>query len=136
MLKKESKIMEARWKRAAIGGIVLTICFIIAMSASRTYEPITSNWELVEYTVNGKTTKVIDEAEDNPNSPSFVCKGNNSCVVSVNGKDHEGYMTESAKGKYKITFDDTDQGMTATIKGHKLTLENDKKTVEIIFEAD
>ncbi len=127
--------MNKIWARAAIGAIVVLVIFLVIAPSLRSNSAISDNWELVEYTVNGQTVKAENlSSEEREISPSFVCKDGKNCVVSLNRKDHKGHVTYLEKGKYSISFDDTDQGMTAHISGKKLTLINDSKTVTIVFE--
>ena len=97
---------------------------------------ITSNWTLKEFTVNGKTVqaKSLDE-ETRKAAPAFSCTDGENCVVSNNGKDHPGKITQS-DGQYVISFDDTDQKMSGKIEGNTLKLVNSKGTVTFVFVAD
>ena len=45
-------------------------------------------------------------------------------------------MTESGKGTYNITFDDTDQAMRIVIKGKNMTITNEKDTIKLVFKAE
>ncbi|MCR5249642.1 MAG: hypothetical protein K6E50_03460 [Lachnospiraceae bacterium] len=98
---------------------------------------ITSAWELEEFTVNGETTKAEDLLSDvREKAPTFSCTDGSSCVVSNNGKDHEGVLEKTDDTHYLIRFDDTDQTMDAVIEGDKLTLTNNKGTVTMVFRAE
>lgn len=97
---------------------------------------ITSDWELKEFTVNDKTVKASQmDADMRKLAPAFVCKDGENCVVSNNGKDHKGTITQS-DGLYVISFDDTDQQLSGQISGDVLTLVNTKKTVTFVFVAN
>lgn len=51
-----SDYLERRWARSATGALILSVIFIVIVS-SVSPEPISSDWNLVEYKVNGQTTK-------------------------------------------------------------------------------
>jgi len=96
---------------------------------------IASDWELVEFTVNGETT-TADELDDVADiAPAFTCTDGTSCVISNNGSDHPGTLTLVEDGQYTISFDDTEHDMTAQITGDTLTLTNDTGTVEMVFRS-
>ena len=127
--------MEKMWGRAAIGAIVMCVVFLVIAPSLRHNSEISSKWTLVEYTVNGQNVKAENlSSAEKEISPSFVCKDGKSCVLSLNGKDHKGHITYLERGKYSISFDDANQGMTANISGKKLTLTSDSKNITIIFE--
>ena len=127
--------MDRFWARAAIGATAMLIVFLVVAPSLRPNSALSSNWNLVEYTVNGNKVKAENlSATEREISPTFVCKDGQNCMVSLNGKDHKGHISYLDKGKYNISFDDTDQGMTAQISGKKLTLTNDSKSVIIVFE--
>ncbi|MBO4846259.1 MAG: hypothetical protein J5525_08120 [Lachnospiraceae bacterium] len=97
---------------------------------------ITSNWTLKEFTVNGKTVEYKDMDEETKKiAPAFSCTDGENCVVSNNGKDHPGKITQS-DGQYIISFDDTDQALSGQISGDTLTLVNTKNTVTFVFVAN
>lgn len=52
-----SSYLERRWARSATGALILSVIFIVLMVSSVSPEPISSDWNLVEYKVNGQTTK-------------------------------------------------------------------------------
>ena len=99
---------------------------------------IDSKWTLVEFTVKGKTTNVKDDpmaklAEDA--QPKFECSDGKNCTFSLNHKTHNGVVTNE-DDVYRITFDDTYKPFLASIDGNRLTLTNESKTVEIIYEGE
>ena len=100
--------------------------------------PINSKWELVQWTVNGKTTVV----KDNPiakltadKQPAFSSSDGSSCVFSNNGKSHKGTLEYKGEGKYRVTFSKGNP-VNLVITGNQLSLSNDAKTFEIIFETE
>ena len=132
-----SSYLERRWARAATGALILSVIFIVLMVSSVSPEPISSDWNLVEYKVNGQTTKAENlTSEESEKAPAFKYIGEHDCEISLNGMIHKGYMTESGKGKYRITFDDTDQAMRIVIKGKNMTITNEKNTVKLVFKAE
>ncbi len=132
-----SSYLERRWARSATGALILSVIFIVLMVSSVSPEPISSDWNLVEYKVNGQITKAENlTSEEAEKAPAFKYIGEHDCEISLNGKTHKGYMTESGKGKYRITFDDTDQTMRIVIKGKNMTITNEKNTVKLVFKAE
>lgn len=100
---------------------------------------ITSDWELVEFTVNGTTTNPSEDSflvrlVTESSNPKFVCKDGVNCVLSIGEKKHRGKITEQ-DGIYIIDFDDSYKNMTARIDGDNLILTNESETLEIIFVA-
>ena len=117
--------------------ILIAICILGGCSKSDNKNvDITSDWTLKEFTVNGKTVeaKTLDE-ETRKLAPSFSCKDGENCIISNNGKDHPGKVTQSEE-KYVISFDDTDQELSGQISGDTLTLINSKNTVTFVFVAN
>ncbi|MBR5420646.1 MAG: hypothetical protein IK115_05815 [Lachnospiraceae bacterium] len=97
---------------------------------------LTSDWELVEYTVKGSTTKAEElDPEVRAIAPAFRCEDGTNCVVSNNGKDHPGTITKE-NDQYVIRFDDTDEIMNAQISGKTLTMVNGKGTVTFVFRTE
>jgi len=97
---------------------------------------ITAKWTLVEFTTESGTTKYEDLSEaDQAISPKFRTEDGKTCVFSLEGKDHNGTITEK-DGTYVIAYDDTDRTMIATIKGKEMTIVNDTGTLTIIFRAE
>ena len=96
---------------------------------------LTSDWELVEYTVKEKTTRA-DELDEEvlKLAPAFRCEDGENCIVSNLGKDHFGVITEDQE-QYLIRFDDTEETMTVQITGDTLTMVNSKGTVSFVFRA-
>ncbi len=100
---------------------------------------ITSDWELVEFTVNGTTTNPSEDSflvrlVTESSNPKFVCKDGVNCVFSLGEKKHRGKITEQ-DGIYIIDYDDSNKNMTARIEGDNLIITNDTGAIEIIFVA-
>lgn len=132
-----SRYLERRFANIVTGTLFLLVLFIVLMVSSISPEPISSDWNLVEYKVNGRTTKAENlTSEEAKVAPAFKYIGEHDCKLSLNGKTHKGYMTESGKGTYRITFDDTDQAMTIVIKGKNMTITNEKDTIKLVFKAE
>lgn len=94
---------------------------------------ITSSWKIESMTVNGKTDSGALLSVD-PKAPKFSCKDGKNITFSMNGKTHNGTLTESG-GVYTINFDDTAKPMEARISGDKLILKmkyTDK--MELVFK--
>ncbi|MBR4544035.1 MAG: hypothetical protein IKO53_07480 [Lachnospiraceae bacterium] len=100
---------------------------------------ITSDWELVEYTVNGTRT-VTAETEWYVKlftigmEPEFSTKDGSTCTFSVGGKSHNGTITFDGS-EYTIDYDDSQKDMFATIDGDELRIYTANGKLEFIFEA-
>ena len=102
--------------------------------------PITSNWELVKFTVNGQTTDVQNEsplvkAVTASAYPKFKCKDGVNCTFTMSGKTHKGVINGQA-GRYAIVFNDTSKSMMAEVYGDTLRLRNPEGTVLLEFVAN
>ncbi len=100
---------------------------------------ITSEWYLVEFTVNGTTTRPSDEPFlvrlfTAGMNPAFSCRDGKNCTFRNGKKSHNGTVTEEG-GEYTIIYDDTSKPMKGRIDGNQLTLTNEKGTLEFIFET-
>lgn len=127
-------------KKGLIGIIVCILATVFILTGCADSDSkgvsITSDWKLKECTVNGKTLKAKDMDEETLKlAPAFSCTDGENCVVSNNGKDHPGKVTQS-EGKIVISFDDTDQALSGQISGNTLTLVNTKNTVTFVFVTD
>ena len=97
---------------------------------------ITAKWTLVEFTTQSGTTKYEElSEEDQKAAPAFRTEDGKTCVFSLDGKDHNGTITEK-DGTFVITYDDTDKTMIATIKGNEMTIVNDEGTLTFIFRTE
>ncbi len=100
---------------------------------------ITSEWRLVEFTVNDNTTVI---ANDPPLvriftahlNPAFSCPDGTNCTLRNGRKSHSGTVTKE-DGKYMITFDDTSVAMIGEISGNVLTLQKAGGKLEIVFKT-
>ncbi len=93
-----------------------------------------AEWELVSFTVNGKTDYPENFSDDNRKLlPQFICKDGVNCIFVLNEKEHKGKILE-VDGKYVISYDDTDQTMTATLSGDILKITNNRGTLDIMFK--
>ena len=116
--------------------IAAVICLCACGGDKKKNASITSNGRFVQSTVNGKTNTRDDfSLIDEKNLPAFKCSDGKTCVFSLNGKSHKGYVSEK-DGIYLISFDDTDRTMQAVIEDKLMTLTNDKGTVTIIFAVE
>lgn len=105
------------------------------IEATQAEVSLTSDWELVEFTVNGTTSKAADmDVQERKDAPAFRCEDGEHCVVNMSGKDHNGTIKEEG-GQQVIHFDNTEVTMTAEVSGNTLTLVNDKGTVTMIFQT-
>lgn len=94
---------------------------------------ITDDWQLVEMTHTGTTTKY----EDLPKGyePTFSCTDGIHFTFSQNGKSHSGTLTES-EGVYTLNYDDTAKKMEAKISGNRMTITIvGSDSTEFVFEA-
>ena len=107
-----------------------------ATAEAQPLEELMKNWKLVQFTVKGETTK----AEELPSydlenmAPRFTCEDGIHIVFSNGAKDHPGTVSLE-NGQYILRYDDTTRDMTATLSGDRLTVVNDKGTLEIIFRV-
>ena len=101
---------------------------------------INSKWKLTEFAFDGNRTVLANDPEivnkmTEDAQPKFECTNNKNCKFTLNGKTHNGTVSREGDG-YRITFDDSYKPFLANIDGNKLTLTNENKKVEIIFEAE
>ena len=101
---------------------------------------IHSDWELVEYTINGQTENVEDDSFalklfTADAMPAFSCPEGFRCEFSLNKKTHRGILTEEGNDKYRIDFGDSYKPFLAEITGDRLTLKNEKGNISIVFKV-
>lgn len=116
--------------------ILCVMCLLVGCdsSGSSGNASITDNWQLVEWTVNGKTEKFKDIPPDSL-SPQFSCTDGTNFTFSLKGKGHSGTLTES-EGVYTLTYNDTFKKMEARISGNRMTITMaDSDVMELIFET-
>ena len=130
---------ERKMKKKTLSIVMALLMVVSMLTACATKETtITSKWVVTEYEVNGKVTNVENDnwllrltAKDV--EPQFVCKDGVNCTFSLNGKDHQGTLTEQ-DGGYRIDFNDTYKSFNASISGDRLELVNEAGTVRIEFK--
>lgn len=130
-------------KSLSIAVITVFMMCMLCACGSKTDENgnalITSDWKLVEYTVNGTRT-VMAETEwyvklfTANMEPAFSTKDGNTCSFSVGGNSHNGTITFDGT-EYTIDYDDSQKDMLATIDGDELRIYTADGKLEFIFEA-
>ena len=103
---------------------------------SQAIEELMQDWKLVQFTVKGETTKASSLPKNDLETvaPRFSFSDGTHVIFHNGMKDHSGTVREE-NGQYIITYDDTTQGMIATVSGDKLTIVNEKGTLEFVFEV-
>ena len=131
--------------KKTFGILAVTACmmFMLCACGSKTDENgnalITSDWKLVEYTVNGTRT-VMAETEwyvklfTANMEPAFSTKDGSTCTFSVGGNSHNGTITFDVT-EYTIDYDDSQKDMLATIDGDELRIYTADGKLEFIFVA-
>ena len=141
--------------KVAVFGISCALCFgtvacgnegvndsaDASMTAAKTteaqpIEALMQDWKLVQFTVKGETTKAseLPKNELETMAPRFSFSDGTHVIFHNGMKDHSGTVREE-NGQYIISYDDTTQGMIATVSGDKLTIVNEKGTLEFVFEV-
>ena len=100
---------------------------------------ITSSWDCVSYTVNGKSTDIKNEtflvkllmSKDNP---KFKCDDGENFTITLLQNDHSGKVVPNEDGTYSLV-PAKGKGMTAEITGNTLMVHNEDRTVELVFET-
>ena len=100
---------------------------------------ITSDWNLVQFTVNDsktvvKETPLLIKLFTFRMNPRFSCKDGTNFKLTIGKKTHKGTLTEDG-GEYTLTFDDSSKQFTAVINGNTLTITNAEGTIEFIFKT-
>lgn len=111
--------------------LITVICAFCACGGA--VADITSSWVIEQMTVNGKkfdyTLIPIDTK-----APAFSCSDGKNLTFSLNGKKHNGTLTESG-GVYTVEFDDSAKDMEARIENNKLILKTkDSDNIELVFK--
>ncbi len=100
---------------------------------------ITSKWKIVEFTVNGETSRPTEEpfyvrlfiaGMD----PAFSCKDGENCVFHLGKKDHKGTVVQE-DDKYVIYYDDTKKPMIGRIEGKQLIISDENDKFQFVFET-
>ncbi len=96
---------------------------------------VIGNWEWIEFTVKGETTKREDIPYEaiREDGPHIVCEDGIHCLYSNAGKQHTGTIREE-NGQYIVTYDDGTKSMIGTVSGDVFTLVNEKGTLELILQ--
>ena len=103
-------------------------------------DPITQDWKVISYSVNGETIVIEDEDVavniiTASKWPKFSCEDGVNCVFEINENAREGTV-EKVGEEYNITFPNTDSVLKGTIdENNQLTLEIVGKTAVMVFEA-
>lgn len=103
-------------------------------------DPITQDWRVISYSVNGETIVIEDEDVavniiTASKWPKFSCEDGVNCVFEINENAREGTV-EKVGEEYNITFPNTDSVLKGTIdENNQLTLEIVGKTAVMVFEA-
>ncbi len=114
----------------------ILVCLFLMAACGTTTSVLASDWELVEYTVKGQTTRAEDlDPEVKKTAPAFRCEDGEHITISNNGKDHPGTISEE-NGQYVIRFEDTEETMSAQLKDDTLTMVNSKGTVTFVFRKE
>ncbi|MGN0553634.1 MAG: hypothetical protein ACI4I1_09635 [Oscillospiraceae bacterium] len=112
--------------------LIMVLCCLCSCGEAKTAD-ITSSWKLESMTLNGKTDSDTLLSLD-PKAPKFSCKDGKNVIFSLNGKTHNGTLTESG-GVYFIDYDDTYKTMEARISGDKLIIKlKDSDKMELVFK--
>lgn len=136
--------MNSKTRKILCVLLIAALLAVIAAGCGKTVNlgnnaPITSKWEIKEFTVNGTTTKM----EDTPTwlkiisasrNPKFSCKDGTNCTLSVNKKTRTGTVTME-DGHYVITFKNATTKFYGTISGNTLFLHDEGGKVLLVFEA-
>ena len=94
----------------------------------------------IESSINGSTLNVENDSaamkeftEDV--TPTFECSDDMHCVFTLNGKLHDGTVTEEGTGRYRIDFYDNYKSFLVEIIGERMTLRNEKGNVSLVFKV-
>lgn len=116
-----------------VTAVLITVLYAFCACGETAAADITSPWVIEQMTVNGKKfdyTLIPIDAK----SPAFTCSDGKNLTFSLNGKTHNGTLTESG-GVYTIEFDDSAKDMEARIANNKLTLKSkDSDNIELVFK--
>lgn len=113
--------------------ILIMLCCLCSCGNAAKNADITSEWKIEQMTVNGKTVSGASLQLDS-NGPKFSCKDGKNVTFALNGKTHNGTVTEN-NGVYLIAFDDSAKEMEARIGNGRLVMKiKDSDTIELIFK--
>ena len=116
-------------KRVILGCVMLVRISLLCGcggAAEGEETPITSKWELVQWTIDGKTTVIKDDpiaklATDK--HPAFSSSDGSSCIFSNNGKTHKGTLEYEGDGRYTARFPNL-KPVKLVVTGNRLSLSN------------
>lgn len=113
--------------------ILIMLCCLCSCGNSPKTAYITSEWKIEQMTVNGKTMADALLQLDS-NAPKFSCTDGKNVTFTLNGKTHNGTVTENS-GVYLIAFNDSAKEMEARIENSKLVMKiKDSDTIELVFK--
>lgn len=121
-------------KKLILAAVLITVlCCLCSCGNSAKNADITSEWKIEQMTVNGKTVSGASLQLDSV-APKFSCKDGKNVTFTLNGKTHNGIVTEN-NGVYLIDFDDSAKDMEARIGNGRLVMKiKDSDTIELIFK--
>lgn len=121
-------------KKLILAAVLITVfCCLCSCGNSAKNADITSEWKIEQMTVNGKTVSGASLQLDSV-APEFSCKDGKNVTFTLNGKTHNGTVTEN-NGVYLIDFDDSAKDMEARIRNGRLVMKiKDSDTIELIFK--
>lgn len=101
---------------------------------------ITSNWTIVEYTVNGQREDLRDDSfllkllmfRD---KPRFKCNDGTNFEISLLQKSRSGTVTQRDDGIYELYVETGSDPLYASIVGNELTIYDDQGRIEMVFET-
>ena len=113
--------------------VLVMLCCLCSCGNAAKNADIASEWKIEQMTVNGKTVSGASLQLDS-NGPKFSCKDGKNVTFALNGKTHNGTVTEN-NGVYLIAFDDSAKEMEARIGNGRLVMKiKDSDTIELIFK--
>ena len=136
--------MGKRMKGALLCCMLFTLCFLCGCGGKKTDEAgnavIQSDWEFAESTINGSTLNVENDSDAMKEftadvTPTFECSDDMHCVFTLNGKFHDGTVTEESTGRYRIDFYDNYKSFLVEIVGNCMTFRNEKGNVSLVFKV-
>ena len=130
-------------KGALLCCMFLSLCLLCGCGGKKTdaggNAVIQSEWEFAESTINGSTLNVEDDSAAMKEftadvTPTFECSDDMHCVFTLNGKYHDGTVTEEGTGRYRIDFYDKYKSFLVEIVGERMTFRNEKGNVSLVFK--
>ena len=113
--------------------MITAMIFSLPASSAKEDAPITSTWKFYAIKSEDGVSRASEIDED---PPGFECDGDLNITFYLNGKFHPGTATLSDDGSYLLNYEDSDNSMTAVVKGDELTVTvGGDSDIEIIFKA-